>query len=61
MQVKKQQLELDMEQQTGSKSGQEYVKAALSPCLFNLYADYIMRHGYDASYTYDMNLMVTTN
>ena len=25
-QVKKQQLELDMEQQTGSKSGQEYVK-----------------------------------
>ena len=27
MQVKKQQLELDMEQQTGSKSGQEYVKA----------------------------------
>jgi len=28
MQVKKQQLELDMEQQTGSKSGKEYVKAA---------------------------------
>ena len=27
MQVKKQQLELDMEQQTGSKSGEEYVKA----------------------------------
>ena len=27
MQVKKQQLELDMEQWTGSKSGQEYVKA----------------------------------
>ena len=26
MQVKKQQLELDMEQQTGSKSGNEYVK-----------------------------------
>ena len=25
MQVKKQQLELDMEQQTGSKSGKEYV------------------------------------
>ena len=42
MQVKKQQLELDMEQQTGSKSGQEYVKAALSPCLFNLYAEYII-------------------
>ena len=27
MQVKKQQLELDMEQWTGSKSGKEYVKA----------------------------------
>ena len=27
MQVKKQQLELDMKQQTGSKSGKEYVKA----------------------------------
>ena len=27
MQVKKQQLELDMEQQTGSKSGKKYVKA----------------------------------
>ena len=27
MQVKKQQLKLDMEQQTGSKSGKEYVKA----------------------------------
>ena len=27
MQVKKQQLELDIEQQSGSKSGKEYVKA----------------------------------
>ena len=27
MQVKKQQLELDMEQQTGSKSGKECIKA----------------------------------
>ena len=27
MQVKKQQLELNMEQQTGSKSGKEYIKA----------------------------------
>ena len=35
MQVRKQQLELDMEQQTGS---------ILSPCLFNLYAEYIMRN-----------------
>ena len=27
MKVKKQQLELDMEQQTGSKQGKEYIKA----------------------------------
>ena len=27
MQVRKQQLELDMEQQTGSKSGKEFIKA----------------------------------
>ena len=27
MQVKKQQFELDVEQQTGSKSGKEYIKA----------------------------------
>ena len=45
MQVKKQQLELDMKQQTCSKSGKEYVKAAyLSPWLFNLYAEYIMQN-----------------
>ena len=43
MELKKQQLELDMEQQTGSKLGKEYIKACiLSPCLFNLYAEYIM-------------------
>ena len=42
MQVRKQQLELDMEQKTGSKSGKEYIK--LSPCLFNFYAEYIMRN-----------------
>ena len=30
MQVKKQQLEPDMEQQTGSKSGKKYVKAVYS-------------------------------
>jgi len=30
MQVKKQQLELDMEQQTSCKSGKEYVKAVYS-------------------------------
>ena len=45
MQVKKQQLEVDMEQQTGSKSGKEYVKGyILSPCLFNFYAEYIMQN-----------------
>ena len=35
-----------MGQQTGSKSGKEYVKAVLllSPCLFNLYAEYIMQN-----------------
>ena len=44
MQVKKQQLEPDMEQWTCSKLGKEYNKAVciLSPCLFNLYAEYIM-------------------
>ena len=45
MQFKKQQLEPDMEQWTGSKLVKEYVKAGiLSPCLFNLYAEYIMRN-----------------
>ena len=43
MQVKKQQLELDMEQQTGSKLRKEYFKAT-SPCLFNLHAEFIMRN-----------------
>ena len=38
-QIKK--LELDMEQ-TGSKYKKEYV--ILSPCLFNLYAEYIMQN-----------------
>ena len=44
VQVKKQQLELDMERQTGSRSGKEYVKAMLSPCLFNLHSEYILRN-----------------
>ena len=45
MQFKKPQLELDMEQQTGSKLGKEYIKAVyLSPCLFNFYAEYIVRN-----------------
>ena len=34
-----------MEQQTGSKLGKEYIKAVYwSPCLFNLYTEYIMRN-----------------
>ena len=33
-----------MEQQTGSKSGKGVCQGCvLSPCLFNLYAEYIMR------------------
>ena len=64
MQVKKQQLELNMQQQIGSKLGKEYLKyivksstscilpsvlsrsmsSILSPCLFNFYAEYIMRN-----------------
>ena len=38
MQVKKQQLELDMEQQTGSKSGKECVKAV---CCYPAYLIYM--------------------
>ena len=34
-----------MEQQTGSKLGKEYIKAVYCiPCLFNFYAEYIMRN-----------------
>ena len=42
MQIKKQQSELDVEQQTGSKSGKEYVKAIYCLFFFNLYAENIM-------------------
>ena len=42
MQVKKQQLEMDMEQQTGSKGVCRC--CILSPCFLNLYAEYIMRN-----------------
>ena len=53
MQVKKQQLEPDMEQQTGSEFGKGVCQGCiLSPCdtLFNLYVEYIMQNaGLDES------------
>ena len=43
MQVKKQQLELDMEQQTGSKLGKEYIKTAYChPAYLTSRQKYIM-------------------
>ena len=33
-----------MEQQTASKLGKEYIKAVYCHCLFNLYAEYILRN-----------------
>ena len=45
MQVRKQQLELDMEEQTSPKLGKESLDSfILSPCLFNFYAEYIMQN-----------------
>ena len=45
MQVRKQQLELDMEQQNWFQIRKEVHQGCiLSPCLFDLYADYIMRN-----------------
>ena len=45
MQVKKQQLELDMEQQTGSKLGKRVCQGCLlSPWLFNSHAGCIMHN-----------------
>ena len=45
MQVTKQQLEMDMEQQTASKSGKEYIKAAYChPAYLTYYLTYIMRN-----------------
>ena len=56
MQVKKQQIEQDMEQQSGSRLGKEYIKAVVLvltvaswpayrfvTCLFNLYAENIIK------------------
>ena len=44
MQVRKQQLELDMEQQTFQIGKGVHQSCILSPCLFNSYAEYILRN-----------------
>ena len=44
MQVKKKELELDVEQQTGSKLGKEYIKAIYCPSVYLTYAKYIMQN-----------------
>ena len=44
MQVRKQQLELDMDPQTGSIGKGVHQGCILSPCLFNFDAEYIMRN-----------------
>ena len=50
MQVKKQQLEWDMEQQTCSKLGKEYIKAVYCHSAYLTYAEYIVRNaGLDES------------
>ena len=50
MQVKKQQLEPDMEQPTGSNWERRCPGCIFSPCLFNFYAEYILQNvGLDES------------
>ena len=44
MQVKKQQWEWDVEQQTGSKSGKEYIKAVYCHPAYLTYAENIIRN-----------------
>ena len=44
MQVKKQQLELDIEQQTGSKLGKEYIKVVYCHPAYLTYAEKIMQN-----------------
>ena len=47
MQVKKQQLELDMEQWAGSKLGKEYVKAVYCHPAYLIYMQSILRETLD--------------
>ena len=54
MQVEKQQLELDMEKQTGSKSGKEYIKAVYYPAYLtymqsDVCAEYVHSHSNDGA------------
>ena len=50
MQVKKQHLELDIEQKTVKVGKGVHLDCILSPCLFNLYVEYIKRNaGLDES------------
>ena len=44
MQVKKQQLEPDMEKRAGSKLGKDYIKAVYCHPAYLTYAEYIMRN-----------------
>ena len=56
MQVKKQQLELDMEQQTGSKSRKEYVKAVYCHPAYLIYmqsTSWEMLAGWSTSWNQD--------
>ena len=57
MQVKKQQLELDMEQQTGSKLGKKYVKVVYCPPAYLTYRQSTscempgwMKHKYESGF-----------
>ena len=47
MKVKKQQFELDMEQQTGARLGKKFIKAVYCHCLFNLYVEIMRNAGLD--------------
>ena len=54
MQIKKNELEPDMEQWTGSKFGQEVCQGCiLSPCSFNLYAEWKWNWKWSRSVVFD--------